>query len=67
MRIVKQKIDNVLRKMCFGTTREHSEQMVERIYQTNVIYDNCVIDSKTVTEELIVSALMEIVYENYTK
>ena len=53
--------------MCFGTTREYSEQMVERIYQTNVIYDNCVIDSKTVTEELIVSALMEIVYENYTK
>ena len=35
MRIVKEQIDNVLRKMCFGTTREHSEQIVERIYQTN--------------------------------
>lgn len=67
MIIVKEQINNVLKKMCSGTIRQHSEQMVERIYQTNVIYDNCVIDSKTVTEELIVSALMEIVYENYTK
>ena len=67
MQPVKEQIDNILREMCFGTSRQYSEQMVERIYQTNIIYINCVLDSQIVDKELIISSLMEIVYENYTK
>ena len=50
--------------MCFGSSREWSEDMVNQIYDTKVIYDNCIDDCITIDENMIVSALMEIVFEN---
>lgn len=51
--------------MCFGRSREWSEAMVNRIYQTNVIYDSCIEDFIEIDTDMIVSALMEIVFEDY--
>lgn len=62
---VKAEIEKVLRQMCFGRSREWSEGMVNRIYDTNVIYDKCIEDCICVDEDMIVSALMEIVFDDY--
>lgn len=62
---VEEEIENVLRQMSFGRSREWSEGMVKRIFKTNVIYDNCIEDSIVVDEDMIVSALMEIVFDDY--
>lgn len=61
---VKEEIEKVLRQMCFGRSREWSEGMVDRIFKTNVIYDNCIEDCVVVDEDMIVSALMEVVFED---
>lgn len=60
---VKNQIEDTLRQMCFGNSREWSESMVNKIFKTNVIKDNCIMDDITVDEDIIVSALMEIVFE----
>ena len=62
---VKNQIEDTLRQMCFGNSREWSEGMVNKIFKTGVIEDNCIIDHIDVNKHIIVSALMEIVYENY--
>lgn len=62
---IKNEIENILRLMCFGRSREWSEGMVERIFKTNVIYDNCIEDCIVIDEDMIVSALMEIVFDDY--
>lgn len=61
---VKNQIEDTLRQMCFGRSREWSESMVDRIFKTGVIEDNCIIDHIDVDEDMVVSALMKIVYEN---
>ena len=61
---VKNQIEDTLKQMCFGRSREWSESMVDRIFKTGVIEDNCIINHIDVDEDIVVSALMEIVYEN---
>ena len=61
---VKNQIEDTLRQMCFGNSREWSEGMVNKIFKTGVIEDNCIIDHIDVDKDIIISALMEIVYEN---
>lgn len=61
---IKEEIDNVLRQMCFGRDfREFSEDTVERIFNTYVVQSRCVDDDIVVDEDIVVTALMEIVYE----
>lgn len=62
---VKEEIENVLRQMCFGRSREWSEGMVDRIFETNVIDDKCIMDDIVVDKDIIVTALMEIVEQDY--
>ena len=62
---IKNEIENTLRRMCFGRSREWSDSMINRIFKTNVINDKCVMDDIVVDEDMIVSALMEIVFEDY--
>ena len=62
---VKNQIEDTLRQMCFGNSREWSEGMVNKIFKTGVIEDNCIIDHIDVDEDMVVSALMEIVFEDY--
>ena len=62
---VKNQIEDTLRQMCFGNSREWSEGMINKIFKTNVIEDNCIMDDIVVGEDMIVSALMEIVFEDY--
>ena len=62
---VKNQIEDTLRQMCFGRSREWSESMVDRILKTGVIENNCIIDHIDVDEDMVVSALMEIVFEDY--
>ena len=62
---IKDDIDNVFRQMCFGRSREYCQGVVDRIYKTNVIYDNCIKDCIVIDEDMIVSALMEVVFEDY--
>ena len=61
---VKNQIEDTLRQMYFGNSREWSESMVNKIFKTGVIEDNCIIDHIDVDKDIIISALMEIVYEN---
>ena len=61
---VKEDIEKVLRQMCFGRSREWSQGVVDRIFKTNVIEDNCIMDSIVVDEDMVVSALMEIIFED---
>lgn len=61
---IKEEIDNVLRQMCFGRDlREFSEDTVERVFNTYVVQSRCVDDDIVVDEDIVVTALMEIVYE----
>lgn len=61
---IKEEIDNVLRRMCFGRDlREFSDDTVERIFNTYVVQSRCVDDDIVVDEDIVVTALMEIVYE----
>ena len=62
---VKNQIEDTLRQMCFGNSREWSESMVNKIFKTGVIEDNCIINHIDVDEDMVVSALMEIVFEDY--
>ncbi len=62
---VKNQIEDTLRQICFGNSREWSENMVNKIFKTGVIEDNCIIDHIDVDESMVVSALMEIVFEDY--
>ena len=62
---IKDDIDNILRQMCFGRSREYCQGVVDRIYETNVIYDNCIEDCIVIDEDMIVSALMEVVFNDY--
>lgn len=62
---IKNDIENVLRQMCFGRSREYSESMVNRIFKTDVIDDNCIMDNIMIDEDMMVSALMEIVFKDY--
>lgn len=62
---VKEQIENLLRQMCFGRSRKWSEGMVDRIFETNVIDDKCIMDDIVVDEDIIVTALMEIVESDY--
>ena len=62
---VKNQIEDTLRQMCFGNSREWSEGMVNKIFKTGVIEDNCIMDDIVIDEGMIVSALMEIVFEDY--
>ena len=63
---IKEDIEKVLRQMSFGRTREWSEGVVNRIFKTNIINDKCIEDDIVIDEDMIVSALMEIVYSDYT-
>lgn len=62
---IKEDIENVLRQMCFSRSREWSEGMVDRIFETNVINDKCIIDNIVVDEDIILTALMKIVEKDY--
>ena len=62
---IKEDIEYVLRKMCFGWDREWTDGMVDRIFNTNVINSSCIEDNICVDENIIVSALMEIVATDY--
>ena len=60
---IKEEIDNVLRRMCFGRDlREFSDDTVERIFNTYVVQSRCVDDDIVVDEDIVVTALMEIAY-----
>ena len=63
---VKQNIEKVLRQMCFGRFyRELCDGMINRIYNTDVIYDRCIKDDIVVDEDMIVTALMQVVFKDY--
>ena len=60
---IKEEIDNVLRRMCFGRDlREFSDDTVERMFNTYVVQSRCVDDDIVVDEDIVITALMEIVY-----
>ena len=59
-------IEKVLRQMCFGRAyREICEGMITQIINTGVIEDRCINDTIVVDEDMIVTALMEIVFRDY--
>ena len=60
---VRMDIEKVLRQMCFGMSREWSEDMIDILINTNVIQDKCIEDCQVADEEMIVTALMEYVYK----
>lgn len=60
-KVDKEMIEDVLRRMCFGRSMEWSESLVDKIYNTDVFYDNYIEGGLALNEDLIVAALMEIV------
>ena len=62
---VKEDIENTLRRMCFCQSRKWTEGMIDRIFKTNIIDDKCIMDDFVVNEDIIVSALIEIVANDY--
>ena len=61
-KMIKEGIETVLRVMCFGRQREWSEDMVDKIYKTSVVYDNCIVDGAAINVDIVISALMEIAF-----
>lgn len=65
---IREEIENVLREMCFGTNREWSDEMIDKLYKE--VYDIIEDDSYNlssqgkelnrlvVTEEMIITAMM---------
>lgn len=63
---LREDIEKVLRQMCFGRAyREYSEGVITQIIDTAVIYDRCIEDTIVVDEDMVVTALMEIVFRDY--
>ena len=63
---VREKVEKILKQMCFGRNyREFCEGMINQILATTVIYDRCIADTIVVDEDMIVTALMEIVFRDY--
>lgn len=63
---LRKEIDKVLRQMCFARSyREYCEGVITQIIDTAVIYDRCIKDTIVVDEDMIVTALMEIVFRDY--
>lgn len=63
---LRKDIDKVLRQMCFGRAyREYCEGVITQIIDTAVIYDRCIKDDIVVDEDMVITALMEIVFRDY--
>lgn len=63
---LREDIDKVLRQMCFGRAyREYCEGVITQIINTGVIEDRCINDDIVVDEDMVVTALMEIVFRDY--
>ena len=63
---LREEIDKVLRQMCFGRAyREYCEGVITQIIDTAVINDRCIKDTIVIDEDMIVTALMEIVFRDY--
>lgn len=63
---LRMEIDRVLRQMCFGRSyREYCEGVISQIIDTAVIEDRCINDTIVVDEDMIVTALMEVVFRDY--
>lgn len=63
---VREDIEKVLRQMCFGRAyREFCDGMITQIINTGVIEDRCFEDTIVVDEDMVVTALMEIVFRDY--
>ena len=63
---LRKDIEKVLRQMCFGRAyREFCEGVITQIINTGVIEDRCIKDTIVVDEDMIVTALMEIVFRDY--
>lgn len=63
---LRKEIDEVLRQMCFARAhREYCEGVITQIIDTAVIYDKCIKDTVVVDEDVVVTALMEIVFRDY--
>lgn len=66
MEELREDVDKVLRQMCFGRAyREYCEGVITQIIDTAVIYDRCIKDTIVVDEDMVVTALMEIVFRDY--
>lgn len=63
---LREDIEKVLRQMCFGRAyREFCDGMISQIIDTGVIEDRCIKDTIVVDEDMVVTALMEIVFRDY--
>ena len=61
---IKSEIKKVLEQMCSegDGSRDYNQRVIDKIYNTEVIVDNCRRNDKHVDESMIVSALLDIVY-----
>ena len=69
--VIKEEIEVVLRAMCFGTNREWSEEMIDKLYEEvyeiieadlyNVSYQGNKLNRLAVTEEMVITAMMKYV------
>lgn len=65
---IREEIENVLRNMCFGTNREWSEEMIDKLYKEvyeiieadlyNVSYQGNKLNRLAVTGEMVITAMM---------
>lgn len=63
---LRRDIEKVLSQMCFGRFyREYSEGVISQIIDTAVVYDRCIEDTIVVDEDMVVTALMEIVFRDH--
>lgn len=63
---VEKEVDATLRMLYFkDKRREYSEDVLNAIMCTDVIMDRCILDEQVVTEDIIITALMEIVYKSH--
>lgn len=63
---LREEIDKVLRQMCFGRDyREYSEGVITQIINTAIVYERCISDTIVVDEDIVVTALMEIVFRDH--
>ena len=63
---VEKEVDTALRMLYFkDKRREYSEDVLSDIMSTDVIMDRCINDEQVVTEDIVITALMEIVYKSH--
>ncbi len=63
---VRKEVETELRRLQFmDKSREWSESVIDALLDTDTIKDRCIQDEQCIDQDIMITALMEIIYKNF--